>query len=170
MSAKKSSNSTSGRKHSKGPGLTGWAIIFLSVFIVVFLVSMLIPQSEVKIDTVLPATVRLQLQNGCGVKGAAEEMTKAFVESSSDVVYDIIDKSNAETYNFDKTMVIDRIGDSVNTNAYSKAALVVAERLGVGPDQLILQRLSDNLLDIDVTVIIGADYRNRLNALLTKEK
>jgi hypothetical protein len=126
---------------------------------------MMIPQSDVTVDTQQPQTVRMQLKNGCGINGAADEMTRAFMESSVGVIFDIIDRSNAEAFNFDKTLVIDRKGDSVNPGAYSKAAVLIAERLKIGNDQLLLQKLAENLLDIDVTIIIGSDYKNVINSL-----
>jgi len=168
MPIKKSSKRKLSKKRIKSPGFTGWAIIFLSVFIIVFMASMLIPKSEVNVQQEPPEIIRIQLKNGCGAKGAAQEMTKAFMEPPSGVIFDIIDKGNAEVFNFEKTMVIDRRGDPAAANAYSSAAMAVAEMLRTEPDQLILQKLSDNLLDIDVTVIIGADYQPIL-ASLTSE-
>jgi hypothetical protein len=168
MSIKKSSKKKLSKKQIKSPGLAGWAIIFLSVFIIVFLASMLIPKSEVTVQQKPPEIIRVQLKNGCGAKGAAQEMTRALTESSSGAKFDIIDKGNAEVFNFEKTVVIDRKGDPAAANAFSNAALTVAGLLHTAPDQLILQKLSDNLLDIDVTVIIGADYQPIL-ASLTSE-
>jgi hypothetical protein len=131
---------------------------------------MMIPKSDVTLDTPQPLTVRVQLKNGCGVNGAADEMNRALMESSVGVIFDIIDRGNAEAFNFDKTLVIDRKGDPVNVGAYSKAALAIADRLKVGNDQLLLQKLADNLLDIDVTIIIGSDYKNVLNNLQSEVK
>lgn len=170
MPVRKSSKRKKSRKQLKSPGFTGWAIIFLSIFIIVFLVSMMIPQRDIEIAPENTEIYRLQLKNGCGVNGAAEEMTRAFMDSSPGVIFDIIDKSNAETFNFEKTLIVDRKGDPVNSGAYSKAAMFVAELLEVEPDQLILQKLSDNLLDIDVTVIIGSDYQSILNLLQSEVK
>jgi hypothetical protein len=169
MSVKKSSKIKKSRKQLKSPGFTGWAIIFLSVFIVVFLVSMMMPQPDVSIESMPPETIRMQIKNGCGVNGAAESMARAFMQTASDAMFDIIDRGNAETFNFEKTLVVDRKGDPVNSDAYSKAALMVAGKLGAGEDQLVLQKLSDNLLDIDVTVIIGADFESVLKKLQSEE-
>lgn len=170
MPVSKQSNRKKSRQLIKSPGFTGWAIIFLSIFIVVFVVSMLMPEAGTEVVKNRPQIVRLQLMNGCGVKGAAEEMSSAFRESSKDVVFDIIDMGNAETFNFDRTLVIDRKGDPAQPGAYSGAALFIGEILKIEPQQLILERLSDNLLDIDATVIIGSDFRSKLIALLSKDK
>lgn len=158
MPAKRSPKRKKRKKQLKSPGLSGWAIIFLSVFIVVFLVSMILPKSEISVKRETPEVIRLQLLNGCGIKGAAEEMAKAFMESSSNVFFDVIDKGNAEVYNFEKTLTLDRKGNEQSAGSFSRAAVYVAELMKTEPDQLIIQKLADNLLDIDVTVIIGTDY------------
>jgi hypothetical protein len=170
MPVKKLSKKKTSKMQIKSPGFTGWAIIFLSVFIIVFLASMLMPKSEVVVEQKPPELIRIQLKNGCGAKGAASAMTKAFMEPSAVAIFDIIDKGNAEVFNFEKTMVIDRKGDPAMANAFSSAALAVAGLLHTGPDQLILQKLADNLLDIDVTVIIGADYQQILASMKSEVK
>jgi hypothetical protein len=170
MPVRKSSKRKKNRKQLKSPGFTGWAIIFLSVFIIVFVVSMMIPGGDVEIVPEDTDIIRLQLKNGCGINGAAEDMTRALMTSSPGVMFDVIDKSNAETFNFERTLIVDRKGDPVNAGAYSKAAVFMAELLRVEPDQLILQKLSDNLLDIDVTIIIGSDYESKMNLLRSEVK
>jgi hypothetical protein len=146
------------KKYSKKPGFVGWAIIFLSVFIAVFAISMMMTPSQVAVTKKAPEMVRLQILNGCGSSGAVEAVAKAFTAASNQVFVDIIDKANADIYNFEKTLVVDRRGEN-GVGGYSKSAALVAEMLKVNPENLIIQRLSDNLLDIDVTIILGADYQ-----------
>ncbi|OQX92885.1 MAG: hypothetical protein B6D58_00665 [candidate division Zixibacteria bacterium 4484_95] len=165
MPAKKSSKRKKRIKRSKSPGFTGWAIIFLSVFIVVFVLSMALTTSEVSVSKTSPGIIRLQLLNGCGVNGAAEQIAKALMESQSTMLFDIIDKSNAKVYNFNKTLVIDRKGSDTESGGFSGAASYVARLLNIGSDQLLIQKLSDNLLDIDVSIIIGSDYKLILKTL-----
>lgn len=143
-------------------------MIFLSVFIVVFLVSMFLPRSEVSLSKSVPKIIRLQLLNGCGVSGAAETMAKAFMESSPEVFFDVIDKGNAKVSNFEHTLILDRKGNQENNGHYSNAVLYVAELAKVKQDQLLIQKLSDNLLDIDVTVIIGSDYSSVLKNIINE--
>ena len=131
---------------------------------------MFVPQGDIEVVPEKPEIVRLQIKNGCGIKNAAEDIAQAFMESSSGVFFDIIDKGNAETFNYQKTLVIDRKGDSVNAGSYSKAALFIADLLKVKPEQLIIQKLSDNLLDIEVTVIVGSDIDAVKNKLQSEVK
>lgn len=131
---------------------------------------MLLPRAEVSVSQTAPELIRLQLLNGCGIAGAAEEMAKVLSETSSPAIFDIIDKANAEVYNFEKTMVIDRVGDRRQIGGFSNAALLVRDLLKVQPDRLLIQRLTDNLLEIDVTIIIGADYKDILATLTSEVK
>jgi hypothetical protein len=170
MPAKRSSKKKKSKKQLKSPGFAGWAIIFLSVFIVVFMVSMLLPRAEVNVSQTPPQIIRLQLLNGCGIAGAAEDVAKALSETSSPVIFDVIDKANAEVYNFEKTTVIDRVGDRQQIGGFSKAALMVRDLLKIQPDRLLIQRLADNLLEINVTIIIGADYKEVLASLAREVK
>ena len=165
MSIKKSSKRKKSQTQLKSPGLTGWAVIFLSIFIAVFLISMFWPQAEVKVEQPVPKIIRLQFLNGCGKSGAAEKMAKAFMNLSSDIIFDVIDKGNAKLENFNKTMVLDRRGDPQHPGNYSQAALYTARFLAADKDRIIIQKMADNLLDIDVTVIVGNDYPDLLDKL-----
>jgi hypothetical protein len=150
------------RKRGKKPGITGWVIIFLTIFIMVFALSMLMTPSKVTVVQPERGVVRVQILNGCGTGGASDEMTKAMASGSSAIFFDVIDRGNADVYNFDKTLVIDRRG-SEEAGGFSKSAYRVAHLLNTGPDELLIQRLSNNLLDIDVTIIVGADYKSIIN-------
>ena len=168
MPTKRSPKRKKSKKQLKSPGITGWMIIFLSVFIVVFVISMFLPRSEVSVSETTPEIIRLQLLNGCGVTRAAEDMAEALMESSSEVLFDIIDKANAKVYNFERTLILDRKGDPAKAGGFSKAAVIVANLSESEPDQLMVQKLADNLLDIDVTIIIGADYKTVMEKIKNK--
>jgi hypothetical protein len=124
----------------------------------VFALSMLLTPSKVTVAQPERGIVRVQILNGCGAGGATEDIAKAITANSSPIFYDIIDKGNADLFNFEKTLVIDRRGDK-DQGGYSKSAAKVAQLLNAGSDELLIQRLSNNLLDIDVTIIVGADYK-----------
>lgn len=168
MPARRSTKRKKRKRQLRSPGFTGWAIIFLSIFILVFVLSMTFSTSEVSVSQTAPRIIRLQILNGCGVDGLAEKMDKAFRESGTEALFDIIDKGNAQVFNFEKTLVIDRKGDEAKSGSFSWPASLVAEMLKAGPDQLILQKFSENLLDIDVTVIVGADYQDILKTLMSE--
>jgi len=155
MPRKKSQKPKTKKQHKK-PGWIGWAIIFLSVFIAVFAVSMLMTPSQVTVVQYQPGIIRIQILNGCGANGAVEAVSQALTGDSVGVFFDIIDKANAQAYTFEKTLVVDRRGGA--EIGFSQPASTVAQLLNINQDNLLIQRLADNLLDIDVTVIVGADY------------
>lgn len=90
------------------------------------------------------------------------------MQSSTGVFFDIIDKGNAQTFNYEKTLVVDRKGDPVNAGSYSKAALYIAELLNINQEQVLIEKLSQNLLDIEVTIIVGSDYETIKNNILSE--
>jgi hypothetical protein len=150
------------RKRGKKPGIAGWAIIFLTIFIMVFALSMFMTPSKVTVAQPERGVVRVQILNGCGASGATDDVAKAITGNSTPIFFDVIDKGNADLYTFEKTLIIDRRGNQ-EAGGYSKSASKVASLLKTGPDELLIQKLSDNLLDIDVTIIVGADYKNIIN-------
>ena len=94
--------------------------------------------------------IRVEVLNGAGIKGIAAHLTEKLREQNFDVVYEGNYKSNGRTtFNIRETIVIDRIGDP-------RYARRVASFLGVSP--IVQQARADSLLD--VTIIIGRDYRN----------
>lgn len=155
---RKKSAKTKTRKRGRKPGFAGWAIIFLTVFIMVFVLSMVLTPSKVTVAQPERGIVRVQILNGCGVDKAVEEMSKTLANNTSQLFFDIIDRKNADLFSFEKTLVVDRRGNS--DAGYSKSAARIAAMLNLESDQLIIQKLSDNLLDIDITIIVGNDYQS----------
>jgi hypothetical protein len=102
--------------------------------------------------------VTLQVLNGCGVNGAAQELSEALMPGDSLQNYDIIEKGDTRLATFEKTTVVDRRGSSSAEGGISDQARGVAQRLGIAENDVILLRLEENLLNIDVTVIAGRDY------------
>jgi hypothetical protein len=137
-------------------GFSGWAIIFLSVAILTFVGSMVFNQSEAFRSQPPITSVTLQLLNGCGVNGACEKMANALLPGEDGLLYDIIEKADAEFFGFEKTLVVDRGGDS--SGEVSEKARIIASRLDIAEDDILRIGLADNLLDIDVTVIAGSDF------------
>jgi len=96
--------------------------------------------------------VRVQVLNGCGIKGAAGEVAD-FLKRTPDPTYqfDVVDEGNFATFDVTETLVLDR-GEA------REAARIVAERLGVDSDHVLSQPLTENVLDIDVSILLGKDF------------
>lgn len=87
--------------------------------------------------------VRVDIRNAGGVPGAARTATERLRE----IGYDVVDFGNAEQFDLDASVVIDRVGDL-------ETAAQVAQVLGIGR---VHQEPDPNLF-VDVTVRLGADW------------
>lgn len=148
-----------------GFGFSGWAIIFLACVVLVFLGSIFMtPRKVVKVEQPL-TTVTVQVLNGCGDGGAADALARAMLPGDGPMLYDIIEKGDAKLAAFEKTTVVDRRGSPSGDGTVSAEAKRIAERLGIAEKDVILLRLEENILDIDVTVIAGRDYMSHIEEL-----
>jgi hypothetical protein len=133
---------------------------------------MVFNQSEAFRSEPAITSVTLQLLNGCGVNGACEKMAEALLPGNDGLLYDIIEKTDAEFFGFEKTLVmlvIDRRGDP--SGNVSEKAKIIASRMNIEEEDILRIGLADNLLDIDVTIIAGSDYLEIIEKLKrTKEE
>lgn len=90
-----------------------------------------------------PAGIRVQVQNGCGVSGAGIKLASVLRRSGG---FDVIEIGNADAFDFERTVVVDRIGDGI-------AARAVAQALGGPP--IVKQRQAGR--PYAVTVVVGYD-------------
>jgi hypothetical protein len=103
-----------------------------------------------------PKNIRIQLLNGCGVPGLATRARTALRAQN----YDILTFGNAQAQDYSKTQIIVR-----DTTPKSElAARRLANSLGLSSDQ-ITTNVDPNLVDLDVTLIVGSDYK-KLNLIL----
>ena len=91
--------------------------------------------------------VKVEVLNGCGVPGLAKEVAD-FLRTKG---YDVIDITNAENYDFTRTIILDR------TSEKAEHALNVASTLGLEEKDAFSELSSGR--GLDVTVIIGKDFR-----------
>lgn len=95
----------------------------------------------------LAAPVRIQVLNGCGVKGLTRLVTPALRAKG----FDVRETRNAPNFDYPQSLVIDRKGNGL-------LAQIVADSLGIDPAQ-VKTEINGNLPDIDVSVVVGRDYR-----------
>jgi hypothetical protein len=86
---------------------------------------------------------RVLVLNGCGTEGVAEEVSSCLRDSG----FDIVATGNADAFDYERTIVIDRCGSREK-----------AERVGqvLQCQRVMLQRVKAPLSD--VTVVVGADW------------
>jgi len=88
---------------------------------------------------------QVEVRNGVGVQGVAEQM-RAYLRSKG---YDIVGVGNHDSFDVDKTIIVDRIGNL-------EIATQVAASLGLSADRIQQDVRSE--FHLDATIIIGKDY------------
>ena len=107
-----------------------------------------IPVQEKEEEALSPATphpVRIEVLNGCGLGGIAKR-TADFLQLKG---YDIRDYKNADRSNYEKTSIIVRSGNKSHGEALASTISFPVELIVMDPDP--------NLIDVDVTLILGKD-------------
>jgi len=90
--------------------------------------------------------VWVEILNGNGVSGIASK----FTEYLRDAGFDVQRTENADRFNYEHTMVIDRSKNPEKAQAVAKALNI---------DSQYVQSEPNKSLHLDVTVILGKDYR-----------
>ncbi|MDA3886450.1 MAG: LytR C-terminal domain-containing protein [Candidatus Delongbacteria bacterium] len=90
--------------------------------------------------------VRVGILNGCGKSGLAGEWKSKL----RDLKYDIRETGNADK-NYMNSIVLSRIKNM-------KPAFDLAKKLGI-PDKDVLLQINKDIVDIDVSLILGKDYK-----------
>lgn len=129
------------------------AIGFLSVllFILVFALGsrLLYPRiaNERAVDdpTLISAVIQMEVLNGVGISGLANQFTRALRQFG----FDVVETGNYDHFDVPNTLIISRSGKMENARR-------VARAIGV-EDQYILREEAPEFY-LDVTLIIGSDY------------
>ncbi len=100
-----------------------------------------------KTPTVSLNGIRVQVLNGCGVKGLARRISPALRAWGLDVR----ETKNAPHPDYERSSVIDRRGNL-------DVARALADSLGIDKSR-VTSEINPNLPDIDVSVIVGKDYK-----------
>ena len=94
--------------------------------------------------------IQVEVLNGCGVAGIGDGLTDVLRAKSIDVVK----TGNYRSFDVDNTFLIDRIGDN-------EIAERVADSLSIDKRFIITEK-NKNLF-LDLTIVIGKDYKNYFN-------
>ncbi|NGP89023.1 LytR C-terminal domain-containing protein [Fodinibius halophilus] len=90
--------------------------------------------------------IQLEVLNGCGVPGLANEFTATLRQNG----FDVVETGNFKNFDMQHTVVIARNFDSENAHR-------VADALGIDPENIFIEASEDYYLD--ATVVIGSDYQ-----------
>lgn len=95
--------------------------------------------------------IQVEVLNGCGVQGVAANFTNQLRAMG----FDVVQSGNFETFDLQKSFVIDRIGNLKNARR-------VALALGINPRNILIE--VSPYYYLDATVVIGADYEQLLRS------
>jgi hypothetical protein len=140
------------------PSLKKWNIkpSMIAIYLLVFVNSVLIISSAHKlfkksvganIPGVDKSTLTIEVQNGCGVSGIANQFSSSLTMKN----YQVIGKGNADHWNYEHTTLIDLDG--------SKSAAVerLRKELGIAKEYVYMVREES---EADARLIIGKDYQS----------
>jgi len=87
--------------------------------------------------------IRIEVLNGCGTEGVAEEVASCLRDSG----FDIVGTGNADAFDYEHTLVVDRCG------SFDKASKVGKT---LQCDRVMVQRVAASAND--VVVVVGSDW------------
>ncbi len=138
-----------------------WIIIILAMVILLFLASLVfkflagkksppvavVPAVVQPVET-LRAVPRVEVLNGCGVKGIAAQ----FSDYLRGRGFDVVNTDNYRTSNVEFSFIVDRVSPN---STYGKK---LAVELGISLQRV--QTLISEELDLEATLVLGKDYRS----------
>ena len=128
--------------------LTDIIIIAALGLTILFVISSIMRvQPESKPARVIPENIKVEVLNGCGESGVAAQIRRLLQDRG----FDVVRVDNAEVFTYPFTIIKDRQGNW-------EAARLVGDALNRSD---VIQALDENRL-LDVTVVVGRDYRRIL--------
>jgi len=146
------------REKARSSKLKDWTILLLTLVLAVYGFSLVrqLTLSEAKGTTEESVSVRIQVLNGCGQSGLAEQIRDRLISQRwGNLNFDVVDVNNFNDQPISHTLILDRKGEN-------RKAVKVANALGIDEENVFLKKLEDNYLDIDVTLVLGIDYPQML--------
>lgn len=133
--------------------------IELSIGLVLFVVIVYIASVTIKVTSGFSKTInsskhqiRLQVLNGCGVRGAAGKLSDrldGYFDNEIEIM--IVDTDNFDLTEIRRTFLISRIEDK-------QASELLAEKLGLDPDDIKYRPMENNFRHVSVTLVLGTDF------------
>ncbi|MBN4056689.1 LytR C-terminal domain-containing protein [bacterium AH-315-J21] len=100
-------------------------------------------------------TLRVQILNGCGERGSANKVAEALKSRVRlPLEVSIVNVDNFTVYDIEKSFLISRTQRVEDTK-------LLADQLGLYRDDIIYAPLEDNYRSIQVTLVVGKDYRDK---------
>lgn len=129
-----------------------WGLSLINVTLIASILSeFFVSPNETPLSTNEPdkkEVITVEVLNACGVQGLANDISQYLRKYN----FDVVNIGNYKNFDVERTLLLDRVSYS---REYAKK---VAKELGVADRQVVEQ--IDNSLELDVTVIVGKDYKN----------
>jgi len=126
-----------------------WGLLVINIILVASLVKkIIIPSGGTETSIVDGSATSVSVLNGCGVKGVA----LIFADALREKHYNVVHTGNAETFDYEKSVLINR-GQISNREVEKIASLV-----GVSRDRILTIESKTSQSDVDL--IIGSDYKD----------
>ncbi len=139
----------------------GTAFVVVLIYIVSVAVKVTTGVSKT-IDT-SAQTIRLQVLNGCGVRGQANrtaDKLSGYMDHDLEIM--IVDTDNFDARDIKRTFLISRDKDKTS-------AVMLAGKLGLDSSEIVYRPLENNYRHVSVTLVLGEDYEE-LNLTLKPVK
>ena len=123
-----------------------WTLVRVIILVALLLGGLVAYETALVIDTggfSSECGAVIEVLNGCGRKGIGERASEVLIDHGFDVMF----LGNAEDFEYEETLVIDRAGDR-------SKAVGLTEALGVG--RVISQQSASSY--VEATVIVGKDF------------
>lgn len=93
------------------------------------------------------STIQIEVLNGCGVPGLANQFTSVLRNNG----FDVVETGNFDNFDMEETLVIARTFQTENAHRVAKA-------LGIEEKNVIIEASDDFYLD--ATIVIGSDFQS----------
>lgn len=130
--------------------LIGFLSILLIVLVFALVTRILYPRIVNKRSenqsVLISQVIQLEILNGCGVSGLANEFTTKLRRLG----FDVVETGNYENFNVSETFIVSRTENMKNAQR-------IAAALGIQEDKIIIEE--SNSFYLDATLIIGSDFK-----------
>jgi heme/copper-type cytochrome/quinol oxidase subunit 2 len=131
------------------------AIVAITALVVIYVISFAIRVTHgfSRTHDTPEHVIRLQVLNGCGVDGAAGQVATALSRSiKMPIELSVVEVADFDSYHVEKSFLISR-------ESNTRAAAALAERLGLATDPIVYRPIENNYRSINVTLVLGDDFR-----------
>ena len=142
------------QKSTKGSLFLNLSIGFLSVVLLLLLFALstriifprILTDRQQNSKELISSVIQIEVLNGCGVPGLANQLTGSLRRLG----FDVVETDNYDNFNVTETFIISRVADKEHARR-------IATALGLEKKRIILEESQDFYLD--ATLVVGSDYK-----------